>query len=265
MPTVKTHVSSPVLTQADETQVRPVLQRKAASPREALARMPILLGSRAEVLDELARGAEFVRLSSSASVFERGSQPTGLFFVCNGAVRLMVSGPEGKDKVVELFEPGGMFGEIGVFTGACYRTWTQAVGAVVLVHVPRERVLAAVAIDTSLSNRMLVAVCARIQRLIDAIGSTAGGPAAVRVATYLLEQLERGARSDGCIVLPAPKKTIASLLNLTPETLSRVLRNLVEEGVLAVSGRRIRVRNRAQLARLLTHGEAALPLRAHPG
>jgi CRP-like cAMP-binding protein len=172
----------------------------------------------------------------------------------------MVSGPEGKDKVVELFEPGGMFGEIGVFTGERYRTWTQAVGAVVLVHVPRERVLAAVAMDNSLSNRMLVAVCARIQRLIDAIGSTVGGPAAVRVASYLLEQLERGARSDGCIVLAAPKKTIASLLNLTPETLSRVLRSLVEEGVLTVSGRRIRVRNRAQLARLLTHDEAVLPL-----
>ena len=258
-------MSTIVLIHAEEACLRPALARKAASPRDALGRMPILLGSGPEVLDELARGAEFVRLSSSASIFERGSPPTGLFFVCNGAVRLMVSGPEGKDKVVELFEPGGMFGEIGVFTGECYRTWTQAVGAVVLVHVPRERVLAAVAMDNSLSNRMLVAVCARIQRLIDAIGSTVGGPAAVRVASYLLEQLERGARGDGCIVLPAPKKTIASLLNLTPETLSRVLRNLVEEGVLTVSGRRIRVRNRAQLARLLTHDEAALPLRAHPG
>lgn len=256
----KRTVSTIVLTQADESHVRPALPRKATSPRDALARMPILLGSGAAVLDELAQGAEFVRLSSSVTVFERGSQPTGLFFVCNGAVRLMVSGPEGKDKVVELFEPGGMFGEIGVFTGARYRTWTQAVGSVVLIHVPRERVLAAVALDNALSNRMLVAVCARIQRLIDAIGSTAGGPAAVRVASYLLEQLERGARSDGCIVLPAPKKTIASLLNLTPETLSRVLRNLVEEGVLTVSGRRIRVRNRAQLARLLTHDEAVLPL-----
>jgi len=30
--------------------------------------------------------------------------------------------------------------------------------------------------------------------------------------------------------------------------------------VLTVSGRRIRVRNRAQLARLLTHDEAVLPL-----
>ena len=39
-------------------------------------------------------------------------------------------------------------------------------------------------------------MCARNQRLIDAIGSTVGGPAAVRVASYLLEQLERGARGD---------------------------------------------------------------------
>lgn len=254
-------MSVTALLQSDPAAVRLPAMRKAASPREALARMPILLGSGTEVLDELGRGAEFVRLSSSASIFERGSPPTGLFFVCSGAVRLMVSGPEGKDKVVELFEPGGMFGEIGVFTGECYRTWTQAVGAVMLIHVPRERVLAAVALDNALANRMLVAVCARIQRLIDAIGNTTGGPAAVRVAAYLLEQLERSARADACIVLPAPKKTIASLLNLTPETLSRVLRNLVEEGVLAVSGRRIRVRNRAQLARLLTQEETAVRAR----
>ena len=234
--------------------MRPALARKAASPRDALGRMPILLGSGAEVLDELARGAEFVRLSSSASVFERGSPPTGLFFVCNGAVRLMVSGPEGKDKVVELFEPGGMFGEIGVFTGECYRTWTQAVGAVVLVHVPRERVLAAVAMDNSLSNRMLVAVCARTQRLVDAISSMASGTASVRVASYLLEQLERAPGTDTSIVLPAPKKAIASLLNLTPETLSRVLRNMVKEGVITVGGRRIHVRNRPLLAAMVSSG-----------
>ena len=84
--------------------------------------------------------------------------------------------------------------------------------------------LEAVAMDNALSNRMLTAVCARIQRLVDAISSTASGTASLRVASYLLEQLERSPRTDACIVLPAPKKAIASLLNLTPETLSRVLR-----------------------------------------
>ena len=228
---------------------------KSASIRAALAGMPILRACEDAVLDVLEEGAQFVRFGSGASVFERGSMPTGLFFVHAGAVRLMSLCPEGRPKVVEIFEPGGMFGEIGVFTGERYRTWTQAVGAAVLIHVPRERMLEAVAMDNALSNRMLTAVCARIQRLVDAISSTASGTASLRVASYLLEQLERSPRTDACIVLPAPKKAIASLLNLTPETLSRVLRSMVEDGVLTVGGRRIHVRDRSLLAAMVSSGK----------
>lgn len=224
---------------------------KRASVREVLADMPILQGSDPRVLDILASEAAFVRFSPSASIFERGSVPTGIFFVCSGAVRLMSHGPEGRPKVVEIFETGGMFGEIGVFTGHRYRTWTQAVGTALLIHVPRERILEAVALDAALSNRMLEAVCARIQRLIDAISCTAAGTASVRVVRYLLDQYDRLERPEAGVILPAPKKTIASLLNLTPETFSRVLRSLVEDELLSVTGRRIRVRNRSQLARLL--------------
>jgi len=217
--------------------------------------MPILRACEDAVLDVLEEGAQFVRFGSGASVFEAVAMPTGLFFVHGGAVRLMSLCPEGRPKVVEIFEPGGMFGEIGVFTGQRYRTWTQAIGASVLIHVPRERMLEAVAMDNALSNRMLAAVCARIQRLVDAISSTASGAASVRVASYLLEQLERTVRPDGCIVLPAPKKAIASLLNLTPETLSRVLRSMVEDGVLTVGGRRIHVRDRSLLAAMVSSGK----------
>ena len=228
---------------------------KSASIRAALAGMPILRACEAAVLDVLEEGAQFVRFGSGGSGFERGSMPTGLFFVHAGAVRLMSLCPEGRPKVVEIFEPGSMFGEIGVFTGQCYRTWTQAIGASVLIHVPRERMLEAVAMDNALSNRMLTAVCARIQRLVDAISSTASGTASLRVASYLLEQLERSPRTDACIVLPAPKKAIASLLNLTPETLSRVLRSMVEDGVLTVGGRRIHVRDRSLLAAMVSSGK----------
>ena len=210
-----------------------------------LARMPILLGGGPEVLDELAQGARVrapVLLGHDLRARLAAHRPV---LRLQRRCGLMVKRARGQDKVVELFEPGGMFGEIGVF-GARYRTWTQAVGRWCWCMCRASIVLAAVAMDNSLSNRMLVAVCARIQRLIDAIGSTVGGPAAVRVANYLLEQLERGARSDGCIVLPAPKKTIASPApTLTPRPSRGCCATWSEEGVLTVSGRRIRVRNRA--------------------
>lgn len=233
--------------------LRTALSQRNARPRDALVQMPILLECSAEVIDVLAEQAEFVRLGSSTTVFGRDSVPTGLFFVCRGAVRLMIRGAEDRDRVAELFEPGSLFGEIGVFTGARYRTWTKTVGASVLIHVPVKSVHAALALDNPLSQRMLVAVCTRTQRLIEALGFRAGGSASSRVATYLLELRERSAEEEqDSVLLPAPKKTIASLLNLTPETLSRVLRNLVASEMIKVQGKRIDILQPQQLRSLLS-------------
>lgn len=245
-------MSCVALRQSSDGACRVRVLPKPAPVRDALAGMPILCATPPTVLGLLAREAEFVSFASGASIFERDSTPTGLFFVSRGGVRLMALGPDGRSRVIEIFEQGAMFGELGVFTGARYRTWTQAIGPTVLVHVPRDSVLQAVGRDTLLSNRILAAVCARIQRLIDSLGCMSSGSAPSRVAAYLIELHERSARPDGPVVLPAPKNTIASLLNLTPETLSRVLRNLTDAGLVTVAGRRIRIRNHPQLLRLVS-------------
>ena len=49
--------------------------------------------------------------------------------------------------------------------------------------------------------------------------------------------------------LPASKHVIASRLNLTPETLSRILHGLSESGLIAVKGKRIAVLDMARLSR----------------
>lgn len=221
-----------------------------------LAEMPILQDINFDTIALLASGARRFELGRSEPVFERGSSPTGLYFVISGGVKLMTLGPDNRARVVELFQPCGMFGEIGVFTGAAYRTWTQTIAPSVLLEVSRERVLAAVDCDHKLAVRMLTAVTARTQRLIDGISCSSPSTAAVRVAAYILELADRSATPDGPIVLPASKGTIASLLNLSQESLSRVLRRMKDAGLLMVSGRRIRIRDRQGLSRILC-GEVA--------
>ena len=51
-------------------------------------------------------------------------------------------------------EPGRMFGEIGVFRLAEYRSWTQAVTMTRLIHVPAQNVLEAVRADHGLALRI---------------------------------------------------------------------------------------------------------------
>lgn len=227
----------------------PLVAPRALQP--ALAEMPILRDVSSDAMALLVGGAERIHVERGATVFERDSQPTGLFLVVSGSVKLLSLGPNNRPRVVELFESGNMFGEIGVFTGAAYRTWTQAITPTELIHINRSRVLAAVDKDHHLALRMLTAVASRTQRLIDSISCTSPSAANVRVAAYLLELSERSSRPDGQVILPAPKGTIASLLNLSQESLSRVLRRMRDAGLLRVTGRRIRIQDREGLIHMM--------------
>lgn len=216
-----------------------------------LCEMPILSGSSPRGRALLASGAERISVDRGVQVFDRGSEPTGLFFVVSGGVKLLSVGPDQRARVVELFQPGQMFGEIGVFTGATYRTWTETITPTTLIHVAREQVLAAVNEDHQLALRLLEAVSARTQRLIDSFSCASTNTAAVRVAAYLLELADRSPAPDNRLTLPASKGTIASLLNLSQESLSRVLRRMMDAGLLMVMGRRILIRDRQGLAQLM--------------
>lgn len=242
--------------------MNPPSPESARSPVPALhavlREMPILDGLADETLAVLTGGADRVSVDRGVMLFDRGSEPTGLFFVVSGGVKLLSLGPDQRARVVELFQPGQMFGEIGVFTGATYRTWTETITPASVIHVGREAVMEAVNRDHQLALRLLAAVSARTQRLIDSLGTAATNAAAVRVAAYLLELADRSPAPDDRLTLPASKGTIASLLNLSQESLSRVLRRMMDAGLLMVMGRRILIRDRQGLAQLMD-GDGSIP------
>jgi len=73
-----------------------------------------------------------------------------------------------------------------------------------------------------------------LRRLATRVQQLAGVGSGDRLRNWLRQQLPKpGAR----YALPMPKKTLAAQLGMTPETLSRSLRSLQEEGLLAVEGR----------------------------
>jgi len=77
-----------------------------------------------------------------------------------------------------------------------------------------------------------------------------GKTASERVATFLLEMAER-LRSCDPVELPMPRPDIAAYLGLTVETISRILSQLENRSVIALStSKRIVLRKRAALRRL---------------
>ena len=63
-----------------------------------------------------------------------------------------------------------------------------------------------------------------------------------RFIDYLLQITTNSAIAD-CVLLPTKKATIASILNITPETLSRCIKELQRNELIEVNGVRITIKD----------------------
>ena len=78
----------------------------------------------------------------------------------------------------------------------------------------------------------------RLRGLIREIDDLSLSSATCRVAGYLLSKSQpAGATFD----LQVPKQTLASRLSVQPETFSRIVRQLSNQGILAVQGSRVEI------------------------
>ena len=216
-----------------------------------LGSMALFEGTDPTFVQGLARHTEYREYQPGACVFTHDSTPTGLFFVVRGSVKLLVQSGDGRERVVELFDQGRMFGELGVFSNEPYPVRSETGCGTALLHVDKRAILAAVATNQPLTYRLLELVTTRMHRLIDAVAVRSAPSVDARIAAYLLELAGSTDANELKLTLPAAKGTIASMLNITHESLSRALRRMIDAGVLRVGGRRIQVCDRARLAGIL--------------
>ncbi len=235
-----------------ETDRVSISEAGAAAALAAFWSMPIARYAQPRSLEILGRSVQLVRLPRAHTIFRRGDMPSGLYYVLSGTVKLLAQAPAGKEKVIDIFGEGQLFGEIGLFMDGPYRSWAQTNGRCILLYVPRDRMIEAIGLDLGLAQHFLREVSNRAQILIDALTATVSRPAPGRVAAYLLDLAARvGGGDRPRVIFPATKSAVASLLSLSPEALSRVLRRFHDQGWVEVNGRAVRLLDQRKLRSLL--------------
>ena len=163
--------------------------------------------------------------------------PRGIHLVLDGRVKCFVLSPSGGEKIVRLAEPGSFFGEEAALINRPHVANAQAISASELLLVPtaalRTAMVSSTAFSVSMSNRLAQAsydLMSTMQVQFQLSGTQ-------RVAHYLTRLAPDDAERWE-IRLDIDKQTIAAQLNLTPETLSRILSQLTREGMIQPRGRR---------------------------
>lgn len=214
-----------------------------------LSHLPLFQALSPEQLAAITAATREIRAGKGDVLFRRGSPCTGVHVVVFGQVKLSVVSPQGQEKVVEIIGPRQCFGEAVMFLGRPYPVTAESLADSLILHVAQAVIDDLLATDPTFARAMLAGLSFRLHSLIQDVESYSMRSSVQRVIGYLLQQCGDGSASAE-IALSTSKLVIASRLNLTPETFSRILTELSHQQLIEVDGRTVRV---PDVARLRSH------------
>jgi CRP-like cAMP-binding protein len=198
-------------------------------------------------IGQLAACTREYRVHKQEFLFQKGDMPEGLHMVIMGQIKLALPSPQGGEKVVHMAGPGATFGEAVVFLDKPYPVNAQATQESLVLLVAKTGLFSALEGNPAFSRKMLASLSMRLHELIDDMETCTLRSSMQRVVCYLSHLAPDNTATNYSIQLDTSKQTVASQLNLAPETFSRVLGQLSEAGVIEVKGRAITVLDRKRM------------------
>lgn len=209
-------------------------------------------------LMRLAGAARIVRLGRGGILFKPGDACRGVHVVVAGRVKLSFCSAQGAEKVIGIAGAGEGIGDDCIPAGRDHQLHAEALGEATLAFLPREAVLECVDGAGGFAWRLMQRIADRVHRLLLDVEAASLLSGSERIADYLVREVDAVAQAGGGaeVELSVPKAIVASRLDLTQEHFSRLLRQLSEQGMIAVDGRRIRIHDVARLRRFRDSGDA---------
>jgi CRP-like cAMP-binding protein len=217
---------------------------------ELLQRHPLFAAFDDERFEQIASGAQVVRLDPQQVLFQRGDRASAFYIVTEGQVRLFLESRGGEEKMLAFMGPGQVFAEAVMFMeGPTYPVSAGATEATALVSILNKDFLAALKDDTRTCLRLLAGLSQRLHAQIQEIEELTLESAGNRLIRHLARRAVRDSSGGLRVHFDETRQMLASQLAIKPETLSRLTRTLTAAGLIESDGRDIVIPDLEQLVR----------------
>ena len=186
------------------------------------------------------------------AIYQQGELSSRFYQLVSGRIRIVLSQTDGREHVLAIVEPGGLFGEAACFDGLPYHTTAVTVQASTVLVFGREAVLDAMRGEPDLMLEVLRSIT-RKQRLFALQLETAmfrKAPARVafilsRLATYYGTPVAGGRATR--IGLHLSHDVLASMIGVTRVTVTREIGALIRDGIVTRDRRYLIVLDQGRL------------------
>ncbi|MFY9751365.1 MAG: Crp/Fnr family transcriptional regulator [Candidatus Acidiferrales bacterium] len=217
-----------------------------------LRKTPLFANLTADELRSLAARASSQRFAKGTPLFSEGDACTGLFLVASGKIRIFKMSAAGREQVLAVEGPGSSFAELPVFDGGNYPASASALEDAEVLFISRKDFQNFCREHPEVALKVIAVVGSRLRRLVGIIEELSFTTVRQRLIALILRLAQTSGKTsqEGVHVeLTKSHQELASDLGTVRELVSRNLSRLQAEGLLAVDGRNITVRDLEGLKR----------------
>ncbi|MGE0453865.1 MAG: Crp/Fnr family transcriptional regulator [Vicinamibacteria bacterium] len=210
--------------------------------RELLRTVPIFTDLGEAEIESLARLTTRRRLPKDGVVFFENEAGDSLFVIVEGRVKVTILGDDGREIILSVLGPGDFFGEMALLDHEPRSATAIAADETELLCLLRADFDGAVAENRTILPALLKVLTARLRHANHQISTLALLDVYGRVARVLVDMArDEGRRlKDGHIAFRRPThQEIANRIGTTRETVTRMLRDLQQQGLVRVEPKEI--------------------------
>jgi CRP-like cAMP-binding protein len=203
-------------------------------------------------MDRLGRHLRVQHHRANEVIFHKGDAGLGMMAVVTGRVKISSGVAPDKEVVLNIIDPGEVFGEIALLDGKPRTADATAMEPTELVVLDRRDFLPMIERHPEVCLRIINVLCEHIRHTNEQLEDTLFLLQSARLAKTLVRLAREYGRktADGVkIDIKLSQRELGNLVGMRREGLNRQLSLWRDEGLIAIEGGRISVRDVAKLER----------------
>ncbi|MDD3054665.1 MAG: Crp/Fnr family transcriptional regulator [Aliarcobacter sp.] len=177
-----------------------------------------------DTLDRIGEFTTFLKLSKDNVLFYEGDEPKYLFLLKKGIVKLYKTSSNDKEILLKYFHSNELIAEVANFEQIPYPATAQSFTDTEVLRIDFGSLKDIIYSDPNLSFLIQTSLIKKIRNLENIVSLHVVLDSKERIAKYLCDHSEEFFNTKNIIV--------AEILNISPETLSRMLRVFKNDGLI---------------------------------
>lgn len=211
--------------------------------KNALADSVLFSGLSEKDIARIEATGNIVEADRGKQIFFQGDPGDHFYLVLSGRAKIYKNSPDGKEQILLMAGPGDTFGEAALFAGVGYPANAEAVEPCRLISFSREKFLGLIHQQPDIAVNLIARLSMLLHHLTRLVQQLSLEDISTRLAGYVLDLVPDGCDKECTVILQEKKMVLASILGTIPETLSRAFARLTKDGVMAVDGQKIIIKD----------------------